>query len=516
MIPAKITSSEKKGRLVVATRAIKKGEIILRIGAIATALSDSELHRFCSKCFSPLMSIIEGSARYEKLKNKKHGSSYSTCNKCKKVSFCNKCAKTDQAIHVESGECDFINQHLANSSLWTSDTMFMRLLLRICHYSKNGVQSSNNPLETSSFEHYKLQDSVLDSWKAVLSLESKTNDEILITQCEKDAESAFKYCPVLEKNGHKKEDIITLLKIMYLNAHEVSFPKSLGCALHPTGALFNHSCKPNIAFYHDKDGNLVFRTTSEVSEGTELCSTYIDLYKPSQIRKELLQKRYNFLCDCERCTNPLDDQYLVGFVCQVPSCGNVSPNPSNENEMICSKCNAIYKKEDYVAAEEKVKQLHKEAIAEMPKQNFLGALNFAIKSFAAGTFLHPYHHLNYQTNELLAAIGWDLRRFEIAVKYLEKQIECIKGVFGDAYNSNFASKQRLLAIYLQDQANELAQSRKDAGPTIEKSKKAFRATYESFTFLIGTDHWYATILKRILDMFEGKGRDEGSVSVHYL
>jgi hypothetical protein len=57
------------------------------------------------------------------------------------------------------------------------------------------------------------------------------------------------------------EDLVfKLVSILYLNGHEISIPsKIIGIGLYPSGAIFNHSCKPNATFFHDNKVNIFFR-----------------------------------------------------------------------------------------------------------------------------------------------------------------------------------------------------------------------------------------------------------------
>lgn len=62
-------------------------------------------------------------------------------------------------------------------------------------------------------------------------------------------------------------------------------------------------CAPNCVVTFD--GVRVFvRTIEQVSEGTELCFSYVDINDPSPVRKAALKKDYFFDCDCPKCQLP--------------------------------------------------------------------------------------------------------------------------------------------------------------------------------------------------------------------
>ena len=67
---------------------------------------------------------------------------------------------------------------------------------------------------------------------------------------------------------------------------------------------FNHSCKPNISFYHNPLTQLrAVYATRDIKAGEELCVTYLaKTYVPYSQRQADLLERYNFTCMCEVCS----------------------------------------------------------------------------------------------------------------------------------------------------------------------------------------------------------------------
>eukprot|EP00392_Amoebophrya_sp_AT5.2_P012280 g12378.t1 len=80
-------------------------------------------------------------------------------------------------------------------------------------------------------------------------------------------------------------------------------------ALYPLTTKANHSCAPNCHWYtvFDEGGTRVrvMRALAVVAQGEEILVSYLDhekeLYKPRFLRRALLQKRKEFLCECSRC-----------------------------------------------------------------------------------------------------------------------------------------------------------------------------------------------------------------------
>mmetsp|Transcript_87949 Transcript_87949/g.247096 ORF Transcript_87949/g.247096 Transcript_87949/m.247096 type:complete len:469 (+) Transcript_87949:29-1435(+) len=87
-----------------------------------------------------------------------------------------------------------------------------------------------------------------------------------------------------------------------------------------TLARANHSCAPNCVVDGD-DGTL--RAIRDVQKGEALTVSYIDeatLLWPRERRQAELRKRWDFLCDCARCSAPADDVRRFRK-CHVCDCG---------------------------------------------------------------------------------------------------------------------------------------------------------------------------------------------------
>lgn len=78
------------------------------------------------------------------------------------------------------------------------------------------------------------------------------------------------------------------------------------------GAIFNHSCDPNVLFVNKGD-SMIFYTIKDIEKGEELYDHYIDVNLPFMERKELLYKNYGFVCKCERCNIRCNKKILNYF-----------------------------------------------------------------------------------------------------------------------------------------------------------------------------------------------------------
>ncbi|KAJ3209217.1 N-lysine methyltransferase smyd2, partial [Clydaea vesicula] len=69
----------------------------------------------------------------------------------------------------------------------------------------------------------------------------------------------------------------------------------------PLGSLFNHSCCPNMFVGYRLDEQSFF-SLRDIEIGEELFHTYIDPLIPKEERRNALFEKYNFWCECERCS----------------------------------------------------------------------------------------------------------------------------------------------------------------------------------------------------------------------
>ncbi len=66
------------------------------------------------------------------------------------------------------------------------------------------------------------------------------------------------------------------------------------------GAVFNHSCCPNV-IYRVVEGCMHYIAARDIRVGEELCDHYGSLSEDKVTRQKRLLKFYGFWCDCERC-----------------------------------------------------------------------------------------------------------------------------------------------------------------------------------------------------------------------
>jgi len=127
-------------------------------------------------------------------------------------------------------------------------------------------------------------------------------------------------CPA----GVAEHDVWRFLRIMECNCLESRAGGGVSVELSDQLSRLNHSCSPNILRGPGKlPWTLEARALRPIAAGEELTVSYVDaesLWKPTSERRELLRKRWQFVCNCERCAAP---DRTRAFACPAgPACGS--------------------------------------------------------------------------------------------------------------------------------------------------------------------------------------------------
>lgn len=93
------------------------------------------------------------------------------------------------------------------------------------------------------------------------------------------------------------------------------------------GALFNHSCAPNMAKVLLRDW-VFLRAARDVEAGEELTQFYCDVRMPADMRQKELRDLFGFTCNCRRCAFEISlfrggemlKPYRSSYSCQLPLC----------------------------------------------------------------------------------------------------------------------------------------------------------------------------------------------------
>ncbi|CAE7035927.1 set5 [Symbiodinium sp. CCMP2456] len=68
----------------------------------------------------------------------------------------------------------------------------------------------------------------------------------------------------------------------------------------------NHSCNANCDYsWNERDQQMEIYAQTAISEGEELCISYIDIREPRQVRQQMLRDNWQFRCSCNKCSTRL-------------------------------------------------------------------------------------------------------------------------------------------------------------------------------------------------------------------
>ena len=116
----------------------------------------------------------------------------------------------------------------------------------------------------------------------------------------------------------------------------------------------NHSCLPNLVYVNSPSFHISWIAGRDIDTGEMLTINYSEelFLEPTLVRRRLLLDRYEFVCECRRCTDPteLGTYYdcLPCFKCTIDkkpiedSGYLVRVTPDAEANLKCDKCGNIY------------------------------------------------------------------------------------------------------------------------------------------------------------------------------
>ncbi|KAJ8124861.1 hypothetical protein O1611_g8779 [Lasiodiplodia mahajangana] len=100
--------------------------------------------------------------------------------------------------------------------------------------------------------------------------------------------------------GHKITDIL------FTNSFQVALADQDGFhyANFPDVSIFNHDCRPNLAFFVDKNLTHYTYAVRDIRPGEELTISYLDGLQVRSMRQERTQNSLGFSCGCSQCSLP--------------------------------------------------------------------------------------------------------------------------------------------------------------------------------------------------------------------
>ena len=212
------------------------------------------------------------------------------CSRCHAVYYCNKnCQSAHYRIHKQSCEPPFKIEEIPGKGKGMMANTFI---------PQGSLILSERPiLITNVITDIKYVSSHLDNLRVVVSkLESKKKRQLF---------SLYNARPDLQILGLFGSNSISL---PHTGTNNDSVSSNLPrAAVFPTLSRINHSCKPNVVWsWNDQKNCEELRAIVDISTGSELTASYVDILLTSSERKEELGYKYNFVCQCAICALPTD------------------------------------------------------------------------------------------------------------------------------------------------------------------------------------------------------------------
>merc|ERR1712133_155161 len=134
--------------------------------------------------------------------------------------------------------------------------------------------------------------------------------------------------------------------IMQVNSLEVGMPPHHGelMGFYPTFANINHSCLPSARPTKHEDKSVSVVSLVSLSKGQEITIPYMYEAQPTFQRRNILSKKWFFLCNCVRCLDMSEaGTFLGALLCQ--ECGGhslqgVGQEAKEFRGFTCQQCGA--------------------------------------------------------------------------------------------------------------------------------------------------------------------------------
>jgi len=309
--PLEVVKTPDRGRIAVAIRDIKQGEIFLRTAPYGYCLSDNSVHYVCDHCTKP--NYLKGFSIH--------------CENCRRVYYCSEVCK-DAAKSHHYHECGPLKK--LDSKFSAYEFQMAGLVIRTLSRKKRdnlqpeGCLSVNYSDTRHLISHY-------DDFQPekIICFETIT-DHILSMK----DEDSFLDVP--------KEEIMEILSKTECNCYGYwGIPGESGIGVFPLASYFNHSCSPN-SFRFEDGLQIYFRASMDITVGSEILTTYIDTHESYDYRQSVMREGFFFSCCCNRCNVEKDHpRSLLNskskpplISCPLPEC----KGSFQEDSDLCSVC----------------------------------------------------------------------------------------------------------------------------------------------------------------------------------
>ncbi|KXN71914.1 SET domain-containing protein [Conidiobolus coronatus NRRL 28638] len=329
------------GRGIVALKKIEVNELVLKSSPLGFIPGKNSIDKdVCGQCCVKL----SDTKRF-------------WCSGCKSIAYCDQPCQLSSWIMGHKWECQYYQQQLLkyhkhaqnvvsknNPGRWKEDTTAhwqeIVMLRRVCLslWALNYLEIKAEQLTKNEKQVY-IRLKLL--WKAQSLLVSHINEFApdQLAHFEKTAKIVRNQLELILPRYRfdnfgwlpNLSELIKLQAQFHCNNFDIHDSQlyAMGQGTFPIGSLFNHSCSPNVlVLYQHQTDHLTQRMISlcPIYKGQELTICYIDLIYSRQRRQLLLNSKYFFDCNCNRCFNENDDHdklaQWIGLYKNHPPCNS--------------------------------------------------------------------------------------------------------------------------------------------------------------------------------------------------
>ncbi|XP_050519969.1 histone-lysine N-methyltransferase SMYD3 isoform X2 [Daktulosphaira vitifoliae] len=213
---------------------------------------------------------------------------------------------------------------------------------------------------------------------------------------------------------------------------------TVGTGIYLAASVLNHSCTPNATATFDGT-TLRIRALMDIEPSDpelHVYISYLELMQTTSERRCELQKNYYFICECQRCTNDNEQNFVNSMICPNIKCQEGIPMELNKPNVLdtvtCSKC--LLKVDDRIVEEfYNVTEFTNFQLQKMKDIGYLDICKMCLKK-QNGIF-HPnnIHHVKILDLAFESAIKMEL--WSESLKFGIKLIEGYKVYYGNYHPS---------------------------------------------------------------------------------
>jgi len=197
--------------------------------------------------------------------------------------------------------------------------------------------------------------------------------------------------------------LLAAVNMVFTNSKSLSEVAGLerGAAIYSLYSILNHSCLPNTAFRILQDESIRVVATEQILEGDQIFTRYTAISIGQPRRSELLEYHWGFTCSCARCRDPTElGTWCSAIRCVYQSCqGYVLPYTTHIWR--CSECEGPVGLDQVNSRLTRAERTMKNNLTSDTDANTLENTVAVLQSF-----LHPNHYLVTQVEYVLLRSYW--------------------------------------------------------------------------------------------------------------